>query len=57
MRPFKVNMQNTPLDSLDKEIIRLLVEDGRIPNVAWAGVVTGRYDIMVITLCITFNYP
>jgi DNA-binding Lrp family transcriptional regulator len=40
-------MQNTLLDSLDKEIIRLLAEDGRIP----IGSLAKRLKVTAPTLC------
>jgi Lrp/AsnC family transcriptional regulator for asnA, asnC and gidA len=35
-----------------EEMDRLLNKISRLPNVAWAGVVTGRYDIMAQVVCV-----
>ena len=35
-----------------EEMDRLLEKIAQLPNVAWAGVVTGRYDIMAQVVCV-----
>lgn len=35
-----------------EEMDRLLDKISQLPNVAWAGVVTGRYDIMAQVICV-----
>ena len=35
-----------------EEMDRLLEKISKLPNVAWAGVVTGRYDIMAQVICV-----
>jgi Lrp/AsnC family transcriptional regulator for asnA, asnC and gidA len=35
-----------------EEMDRLLDKIAQLPNVAWAGVVTGRYDIMAQVICV-----
>ena len=35
-----------------EEMDRLLDKIAQLPNVVWAGVVTGRYDIMAQVICV-----
>jgi Lrp/AsnC family transcriptional regulator for asnA, asnC and gidA len=39
----------------DGEMDQILEKISRLPNVAWAGVVTGRYDIIAEVVCVGGN--